>query len=403
MGIIYLLKTREFVNSNIFKIGKSSKPGATRISEYPKGSVLYFLITVTDENTIERKIIDLFSTEFIHKKEYGNEYFEGEYNQIITSMLKIINEVENFSDNKIKPDNDDFKCEYCFCSFFNKQSLTRHYNSCKSQEDPVRQLEIELKINVVAPKCETECRFCNKVFSRMNILNNHVKVCTKRDEYHQNLLNQNKKTVSELKSNNYVCTNCLKAHRDNFSLSRHLSRKIPCVKRNIEQSPISIDNNLINNQNINQIINYYDPPNSIDITNLELNKGISIFNEEKLLYTTGKAICNYRTLLQRRPENRNVHIDPKSSVGQVYDKLTWVFKLKKDIIKDIFKQSAQYLLDCLNLKDVQAPENLVNCLEIIASEGLDISHETLELENFKALSVTENRELVNGVAIILRK
>ena len=400
MGIIYLLKTREFVNSNIFKIGRSCKAGATRISEYPKGSVLYFLITVTDENTIERKIIDLFSTEFIHKKEYGNEYFEGEYNEIITSMLKIINEVEKFSVNKIKPDNDDFKCEYCFCSFFNKQSLTRHYNSCKSQEDPIRQLEIELKIDVVVPENKLECRFCNKVLSKVAKLNNHLITCKEREQYHQNLLNQNKKTVSQLNFNNHVCTNCLKAHRDNFSLSRHLSRKTPCVKRNIEPSPISVDNNLINNQ---QVINYYDPPNNLDITNLELHGTIGIFNEENPLFTTGKAICNYRTLLQRRPENRNVHIDPKSSVGQVYDKLTWIFKLKKDLIKEIFKQSAQSLLDCLNLKDVQVPENLVNCLEIIAAEGLDISHETLQLENFKALSVSENRELVNGVAIILRK
>ena len=71
MGIIYLLKTREFVNSekNVFKIGKSSKPGATRISDYPKGSVLYFLITVINEDIIERKLIDLFSREFVQKKE----------------------------------------------------------------------------------------------------------------------------------------------------------------------------------------------------------------------------------------------------------------------------------------------------------------------------------------------
>jgi hypothetical protein len=92
MGIIYLLKTREFVNlnQNIFKIGKSSKPGATRINQYPNGSVLYFLITVVNEDLIERKIIDLFSTEFIHKKEYGNEYFEGDYTKMVEKIFLII-------------------------------------------------------------------------------------------------------------------------------------------------------------------------------------------------------------------------------------------------------------------------------------------------------------------------
>ena len=94
MGIIYLLKTREFVNSNqnVFKIGKSSKQGISRINQYPKGSVLYFLITVLNEDLIEHKIIELFSIQFIHKKEYGNEYFEGDYVEMIDKINFIIQE-----------------------------------------------------------------------------------------------------------------------------------------------------------------------------------------------------------------------------------------------------------------------------------------------------------------------
>jgi hypothetical protein len=207
--------------------------------------------------------------------------------------------------------------------------------------------------------------------------------------------------------NNYVCTNCSKKCRDNYDLTRHLSRKTPCKKKNnipqpkiTETQPTLINITINNNQ---QIINYYHTPNSSHITKKQLNKSISIFNEEKPLYTTGKAIGTYRELLQLNPENRNVHIDPKSAIGHAYDKLTWVPKLKKDIINDTIKESARNFSDNIDITGVQAPENLVNCLEIIASEGLDISHETLQLENFKALTLTENRELVNGVAIILRK
>jgi len=92
MGIIYLLKTREFSNTNVFKIGRSSKPGATRTNEYPRGSVLYLLVTVNNEKIIERKIIDCFSIDFIHKKEYGTEYFEGNYMEMMEKIFKIITE-----------------------------------------------------------------------------------------------------------------------------------------------------------------------------------------------------------------------------------------------------------------------------------------------------------------------
>ena len=207
----------------------------------------------------------------------------------------------------------------------------------------------------------------------------------------------------------FCCEKCHKPFKDNYALNRHLSRKTPCVhgvpepvlvNKNIEVEPTLINITINNNQQIN---NYYDPPNSCHITKKQLKKSISIFNEDKPLYTTGKAIGNYRELLQMNPENRNVHIDLKSSIGHTYDKSTWVPKLKKDLIKDTYKQSARNFSDNIDITGVEAPDKLVNCLEIIASEGLDISPETLQLENFKALTVTENRELVNGVAIILKK
>ena len=210
--------------------------------------------------------------------------------------------------------------------------------------------------------------------------------------------------------NSYVCTNCSKKFRDNYDLTRHFSRKTPCNKKNKTHQPKTTEsqqptliNITINNNNNQQINNYYDPPNSSHITKKQLNNSISIFNEEKPLYTTGKAIGNYREFLQMNPENRNVHIDPKSSIGHTYNKFIWVPKLKKDIVNDTFKVSARNFSDNIDITGVEAPDELVNCLEIIASEGLDISPETLQLEKFKALTVTENRELINGVAIILKK
>jgi hypothetical protein len=185
MGIIYLLKTREFVNSekNVFKIGKSSKPGATRISDYPKGSVLYFLITVINEDIIERKLIDLFSREFVQKKEYGNEYFEGEYKEIIRLMLKIVDEEEKIINDKDIFLEVDSRCQFCLQTFSAKTNMKRHQLNCKDKNDPVRLMEIEKGIKPVVPDNKLECRFCNLLLGRSDSLNRHIPICKDRERY----------------------------------------------------------------------------------------------------------------------------------------------------------------------------------------------------------------------------
>jgi hypothetical protein len=154
MGVIYLIKTREFVNSeqNIFKIGKSSKPGANRTSQYPNGSILYFLITVSNENLIEHKIIEIFSKEFIRKKEYGNEYFEGEYNEMIEKIIVII---KNCPTDTLEYGNDCFE-EQSICKL--KKSYKKIY--CK-----YRTHYIEFKDGTKF-LCETSNGFIQKLIDK---------------------------------------------------------------------------------------------------------------------------------------------------------------------------------------------------------------------------------------------
>ena len=296
MGVIYLIKTREFVNSeqNIFKIGKSSKPGANRTSQYPKGSILYFLITVSNEDLIEHKIIELFSKEFIHKKEYGNEYFEGEYNEIITSMLKIINEVGKCSDNKvkcesdinddIKLDNDEFKCEYCLHTFSNSFNKTRHI--CKHKEDPVRLLEIALKINIVLPTCSTECRFCHKMLSKTATLTKHTLICQSRKDYQQEL-----------------------------------------YQRKIKKDEINV------------IIDYKEPPKNGHIKKETLQgilTEVDRTNKNRPEIAGGSGVAMYANEIYKNPENRNVKVYQKSAIAKGFIDNCWVEMLKSNVIKEKF-------------------------------------------------------------------
>ena len=100
-----------------------------------------------------------------------------------------------------------FNCEFCFQSFHKNSNKTRHLKTCKSKEDPIRQLEIELEITPVIPECKTECRFCNKVLSRIDTLNKHN--CKERGDYHQNLLKQKEKGKSVINNVTNNFNNCV--------------------------------------------------------------------------------------------------------------------------------------------------------------------------------------------------
>ncbi len=82
---IYLLQLREFVNSgeNIYKIGRTKKENHYRFNQYPKGSILLFQMICNNCKNIETQIIKLFKENFKHRRDIGNEYFEGEFKNMI--------------------------------------------------------------------------------------------------------------------------------------------------------------------------------------------------------------------------------------------------------------------------------------------------------------------------------
>jgi uncharacterized C2H2 Zn-finger protein len=97
----YLIQEREFVVSNapVMKIGKTEQDNPTiRLNHYPKGSKVYLLMTVRDCLDFERKVRKTFSTAFTQRKDYGTEYFEGDFGSMIKTVLDLYEEemVMNF-------------------------------------------------------------------------------------------------------------------------------------------------------------------------------------------------------------------------------------------------------------------------------------------------------------------
>jgi hypothetical protein len=105
---IYLLQVREFINKkeNTYKIGKTKQKHNDRLKQYPKGSVLLFQTLCVNCDKIELHLLKLFKQKYTHRKDYGNEYFSGNYKDMIDTIYF---EIKEYESNNIINDNSNDK------------------------------------------------------------------------------------------------------------------------------------------------------------------------------------------------------------------------------------------------------------------------------------------------------
>ena len=104
INYIYLLQEREFIKTkeHIYKVGMTKQENHERFNQYPKGSILLFQMICDNCKNIENKVIKLFKDKFIMRKDIGNEYFEGDYK----NMMDIIySAIKDETDEKNKEEN----------------------------------------------------------------------------------------------------------------------------------------------------------------------------------------------------------------------------------------------------------------------------------------------------------
>ncbi len=92
MSYIYLIKTRESIKLNepIYKIGRTSQIGLSRLNQYPKGSELLLHIKCPNCNELEKIISNEFKKKFAQHLDYGIEYFEGDCEQMIDIIIMLV-------------------------------------------------------------------------------------------------------------------------------------------------------------------------------------------------------------------------------------------------------------------------------------------------------------------------
>ncbi len=88
---IYILKRGDLLNTNVFKIGKTERSLFTRYNEYDfPGTYILNYFPVIQVSYVERNIIANLkkNNKVIRRLDLGKEYFEGDYNIILESVLK---------------------------------------------------------------------------------------------------------------------------------------------------------------------------------------------------------------------------------------------------------------------------------------------------------------------------
>ena len=99
---VYIMHTRECLNAKlpIYKLGRSHQLDK-RVKQYPTGSQIMCMLPCKLSIICEQLLIEIFKTKFIHQKTYGNEYFEGDYELMVQTIIDTLfnhknNILENF-------------------------------------------------------------------------------------------------------------------------------------------------------------------------------------------------------------------------------------------------------------------------------------------------------------------
>jgi hypothetical protein len=276
-------------------------------------------------------------------------------------------------------------CDYCFQSFSNIYNRNRH--NCKYKEDPVRQLEIELKIHTILPTCSTECRFCNKVLSRTDALNKHLLICQKRKEYYQKLLYKKQEDKS-------ASVNELLLQKEELILQKEaielLKEEIKKLKEN-KQPTVNVDTLIVIN-NFNE--KPYEKSIEKPIIENMLTQAAKLFKGEPVM-AAGDSIARYIEYMYNFPEYRNVYIKPKSSTADIYQDNTWKEALKAPVINIMFRKMGLSLYMEIDKNNITKEPDVIQSV-------IDFSDDGLDMEDLPATK-KESLEKMIAVKLIKRK
>jgi hypothetical protein len=147
---IYLIHIREFVNNgdNVYKIGKTKQKNLKRFNNYPNGSELLFHCICDNCDVSEKDIINMFDSKYIKRKEFGNEYYEGDYRLMIYDIFTIIDIKNEKIKEEVKEEIDEVKEEEVDLEFIDFSTFV-----CDDTDINRKKSKIDSKFNEYIKKC----------------------------------------------------------------------------------------------------------------------------------------------------------------------------------------------------------------------------------------------------------
>ena len=93
MPIVYLLQPCILLKTNRYKIGRSNQSNLNRIRSYGNGSRYLSILECDDDSALEKILIEKFNKHF--KLIGGNEYFEGNENEMLNLFITTVMDYKN--------------------------------------------------------------------------------------------------------------------------------------------------------------------------------------------------------------------------------------------------------------------------------------------------------------------
>lgn len=278
MPSLYIVQTKECVLANlpIHKPGRSDQPFGERTASYGKNSKTILEIKVNNSRKLETIVLNEFKKKFIHRTDYGTEYYEGDVEDMKKTMLEIIKNnddaVQTFEP-KIITEKTKKKMLICkTCEFYSdkRSNFIKHMKTDKHKQNVISGYVPETVIKHI------ECDYCKAIFNNTKLLVNHIKVCVQNP-------------------NNTQCKYCNIIFSKDTSYFNHLeaclNNKIMFLENKnitLENKKITLENKniVLENKNIesesnykNKIIELETNISELQVSNDDLNKEI-----KKLLY-----------------------------------------------------------------------------------------------------------------------
>ncbi len=340
-GYVYLLKVREFINTDIIKIGMTSNY-KKRLFGYPKGSFYIKYIKVINYKNIEKILLKIFNNKYIKKKEYGNEYFKGDIDNILLTFITIIEIHKN-----IIPE---FKKKYIA-----NKNIINNINPIINSNNKSNNINSN---NINSNNTTTNNINNNNSINNSNNNTNNI-IINKKIIINNLLINDNMK---------YICKKCNYKTNYKHSYDRHINRKTSCNrktsynKKKIKCEYCNINFTLLNNyyrhkKNVCKVLNNNIKDDEIQELEKELKK-TELTIKKKELYLKDKELDSKIKKLEINDNNTNNNNITNNINIVAYGKEDMSIINKEDL-KSIFKDgshSIQKILKFVNFnKDY--PEN----------------------------------------------